>query len=163
MSLIEKSNCVPPSCLVGGHSLTILPALTRWVAHVTVVGGPKSIAACQRHLKAASPYRCEDSRLQEARRRSGFSNPQSTISNPQSSSSRSSRNGGQSWILTSVGVSQQIYRIYNSLYISLLHAFIWCFFPVFPFPAIFMGACLSNNRKVICHHLSLSINELWKI
>jgi hypothetical protein len=39
MSLIEKSNCVPPSCLVGGHSLTILPALTRWVAHVTVVGG----------------------------------------------------------------------------------------------------------------------------
>ena len=39
MPLIEKSNHVPPSWLVGGHSLTILPALTRWVAHVTVVGG----------------------------------------------------------------------------------------------------------------------------
>ena len=43
--------------------------------------------------------------------RSTISNPQSTISNPQSSSSRSSRNGGQSWIRTSVGVSQQIYSL----------------------------------------------------
>jgi excisionase family DNA binding protein len=35
--------------------------------------------------------------------------------------------------------------------------------PDFPFPVFLMEASYGNNGKVICHHLSPSMNDLWQL
>jgi hypothetical protein len=55
--------------------------------------------------------------------------------------------GGQSWIRTSVGVSQQIYRMYNSLIINVLHTCRCLIFPGFSISGYLYGSMFEQQQE----------------